>query len=96
VTAKPETILKIDRGPRGELHITLAHTPEGAAYVELAHVQPNGALSRGSTIKPTELSALITALTTLDVRLRHQAQRDRRPGSVARELAEAKRDMEAF
>ena len=94
--AEGELILKIDRAPRGELHVTLQHTPDGAAYVELAHHQPNGALSRGSTIKPSELPALVAALSSLDIRLRHKAQQDRRPGAIARELAEARRDMEAF
>ena len=91
-----ETILKIDRGSRGELLVTLQHTPDGTAYVELAHHQPNGALSRGSTIKPSELPALVAALGALDVRLRQKAQQDRRPGAAARELADAQRDMEAF
>jgi len=91
-----EILLKIDRAPRGALHVTLQRTPDGAPYVELQHLQPNGALGRGATIKASELPALVAALGSLDIRLRQKAQQDRRPGAVARELAEAKRDMEAF
>lgn len=94
--AEPEILLKIDRGSRGALHVTLQRTPDGAQYVELQHLQPNGALGRGATIKPSELPALVAALNALDIRLRHRAQQDRRPGAVARELAEAKRETEVF
>jgi hypothetical protein len=91
-----ELITKIDRAPRGELHITLQYSKENVPFVELVHQNPDGSGGRGSTIKATELPALVTALTALDIRLRQKAQQDRRPGAVARELAEARRDMEAF
>ena len=91
-----ESVCTIDRGPRGALHVTLQETREGLPYIEIQHHQVNGAISRGSTIIPSELSVLVTALTTLDIRLRQKQQQNRRPGAVARELAEARRDMEAF
>ncbi len=91
-----EIITKIDRGPRGALHITLQHTQENVPFIELQHQNPDGSVGRGSTIKATELPALVAALTALDVRLRLKVQQDRRPGAVAREMAEAKRDMEQF
>lgn len=91
-----EKIVTIDRGPRGALHVMLCRTQENVPFVELQHQNPDGSVGRGSTVKPSELAALVVALTALDVRLRQKAQQDRRPGAVARELAEARRDMEAF
>jgi hypothetical protein len=105
-----ETIAEIDRGRRGKLRIRRCTFKGSDPYLDVRHFWPDedadGELKpgKGVTVKMTELSAVIAALTAVDVAARKAKQDERRPRAQQgqRTLADvaderqAREDMEAF
>jgi len=63
-----DPIVSIPRGERGELQIALCRTVQGQPFVELRHVSPDGEVGRGSTLKISEIGAVVAALRAIAVR----------------------------
>lgn len=95
--ASAEAVTSIPRGDRGALEIRARRTARGEAYVELEHVGVDGQPGRGSTLKVSELPAVIAALRALHVRevtkQRPPVQQSLPPGGPD---AQTRREMDLF
>lgn len=92
-----EAVTTIPRGERGELQVCVCRTANGQAFVELRHVSPDGEVGRGSTLKISELGAVIAALRGIAAREQAKArppiQQSLPPGGPD---AQARADMAVF